>query len=867
MTKIERQSFNFPQNITKEVDIKDIVTIKTLNLKNKCLHLKVTIDTLQKKSYNAEILAEEIKQFTGAERVKITFILNTETNERSKEVTDQKSSLEKFKAYAELNEIQYSKSTLDKIEDIENNTDLKLITPSDSFTLEYVSIRGAIGLMDKNPERKEFEIDFTKFDDGLTILTGPFGAGKTTIIENCHPYPQMLTRVGSLKDHFCLKDSHRKLIYSDSKGKKYRISMIIDGVAKSVGTLYSVETKMPDSEVWMPLKSVDGSHDSYLNWCNNTFGSLAIYLRTAFFAKETVKSVPNLKVATKGDKMELFSILAGTDYLTTIKEQAKAQEDILKKELEKVRSQLDGYSEINEKLTDFNELIKTNKSLILENKDTLKSDEAELIKYEDLQKDYIAAVNSYDMYRTSLKECTTEETIISNKILQTKNNISGYRSHIADFESYKKAKSDYEDSVNQKKELTISSKEIQTKISETQRELDLKDVDYSSLSKKLLQLQSRQVQIDAELKALIKTKPVIKDTCPVCGGPLSDHKLEELKKELSDIETTITKLQSEQTDTMSEIEKVNGEIEKLDIDTTRGTLRTLNQQYSDISFKIQTLDDFMSSIDIVEITNILTNTESALSKEEDYLNELQNKQVSLKEKISDYESKLANLPTDYSDKVARLKRGIDYVKSELVRLETESDMAQKELDKLKDYEAQVNLIKEQETKIISDMNDYEIIQKAFGNNGIQALELDSAAPEIADIANSILSETYSDRFTVSFDTQRVTKDKKKVIDDFIINVFDSDSGRLKRLDLISSGEGALINQVLYYAFSVIRARRTGFCFRTRFLDEADGSLDSDARVVYLKMIESAHRHCNAKQTILITHSAEIKDLVEQKIEL
>ena len=108
---------------------------------------------------------------------------------------------------------------------------------------------------------------------------------------------------------------------------------------------------------------------------------------------------------------------------------------------------------------------------------------------------------------------------------------------------------------------------------------------------------------------------------------------------------------------------------------------------------------------------------------------------------------------------------------------------------------------------------------------------------------------------------------KRKIDDFIINVFDSRSGRMKRLDLLSKGEGTLIKQSLYYAFSVIRARRTGFCFKTRFLDEADGALDSDTRVKYLKMIEIAHKMCNATQTILITHSQEIKEIVDQKIEL
>jgi DNA repair exonuclease SbcCD ATPase subunit len=51
------------------------------------------------------------------------------------------------------------------------------------------------------------------------------------------------------------------------------------------------------------------------------------------------------------------------------------------------------------------------------------------------------------------------------------------------------------------------------------------------------------------------------------------------------------------------------------------------------------------------------------------------------------------------------------------------------------------------------------------------------------------------------------------------------------------------------------------------MDESDGDLDATGRVLYLKMIETAHKACNARLSILITHSSELKEIIEQRIEL
>jgi exonuclease SbcC len=76
--------------------------------------------------------------------------------------------------------------------------------------IKSLKLRGAIGIW-KGLGLDEIEIDFTVFEPGLVTITGKNGNGKSTILENLHPFRTMVSRSGSLESHFYLKDSHRIL--------------------------------------------------------------------------------------------------------------------------------------------------------------------------------------------------------------------------------------------------------------------------------------------------------------------------------------------------------------------------------------------------------------------------------------------------------------------------------------------------------------------------------------------------------------------------------------------------------------------------------------------------------------------------------
>ena len=106
-TKVTRVDFGFPQNITEFVTFDQIDTLKQKDFSNKRVHIKLTLDKLLKKTFNTETLRKELKEKTNAVDVKISFNYTTTSNIRSEKISGTKSSVEKFKLYADVNDVKY----------------------------------------------------------------------------------------------------------------------------------------------------------------------------------------------------------------------------------------------------------------------------------------------------------------------------------------------------------------------------------------------------------------------------------------------------------------------------------------------------------------------------------------------------------------------------------------------------------------------------------------------------------------------------------------------------------------------------------------------------------------------------------------
>lgn len=863
MTVVNRINFGFPVNVTEEIHMDDIEAFKKKNFSQKNLHLKIHIDSKLGKKFNSETFKNSIKDAVKCENIKIDYIYNNEAVDRSHTISDAKTSVEKFKEYAKLTELEYNDSVLVKIDNIQNSMMINQFIPNDTFELEYMSLRGAIGVWE-GQHKEEIEFNFCDgFSDGIILLCGPNGAGKTFCTEMMNPYNEHLSREGSLKNYFILKDSHKILIYRSSTGRKYKISMFIDGRSTSVMTIYKIEIMEPNSNVWTDGPEIK-SADDYKKWVKSVFGPKDLFLRTAFFTTKQIKSVPDLSVAGKTEKMNLFSTLAGIDYLSVFHEQAKLHIKDEEKIIEEIKGQLKDFDNIDERLAEIGEQIVNNSQELDNYKRLIAIDNEELELCNEEQKKYLIAAGAFDYMQTSLKEKEIKIEDNERAVAKIDVHIESINEDLEDIELYREQIAWYEENTALLKKLNIEKIDLDKERESARSKYDKALSVNRGIEKEIDTLKNEDYKLDVRINAINKSLPDLNETCPVCGAPLSAHKKEELEKELKISKDELISCNKQKKEIAKSIENKQKEIS--DISELQSVYQNINNKYLEVSNDIISINEYASQLDIDKAKDIVNNATTKVNELNNRKSEILKENETLTVEIEELRIKLEEMPTDYSDKIARLNRGILDSQQQIATLTAEISALEREKNALNQNETLVKKIRKEIKEHQDNIKDYIIIRDSFSNTGIQAIELDSAAPEISDITNSILHSSYGERFTIKFETKRDTKDKKKTIDDFVIMVFDSRSGNWKVLEDLSQGEGLWIKQALYYSFSVIRARRTGFCFKTRFLDESDSPLDStETRLLYLKMIEMAHQLSNASKTILITHSTEIKTMVDQKI--
>ncbi len=848
-TKVEQVSFGLPTYVTFYQRPDNF--IEGNSHQNEKTNFRFIFDCTkeERKQMNLKTYADETKERLRALSVKIEpNVIEGEAIQTS-EVSKRKSIVEKMTAYAKEKGLKIPKYAKEILQDIQDGTLAKLAYPQHSFELLSLSLRGAIGIRD-GQGKEEIEINFEKYEDGVICLSAPHGHGKSTLIENCHPYPKMLSRKGTLQDHFYLKDSHRILVYKDENGLFYKISMLIDGKTANGKVSYFVVTSK-NGEVWKSVEDVDGSSESYKKWVNENFGSIDVYLRTAFFAKEPTKDATDISDTTKSERMEFLSKLAGTDQLKEVSLIAREGAKSLIKEVEKIETEISVYSNYEDFIEQNDKNIETWKKELEAQEEliTITKDEVSELKVADAeyQKNIAIAESNkllYEQYQNQKNE--TESKCKSLEIA-----ISNY------------------DKVSQIKEKKLLLAETNKKIPEFQKktaakksEIDDVESEITKVRKEREQTSKKFHKLEIDIKVLKQQIVPVYGFCPTCGERLSAEKYAELSSVVKENESKLHQLIAEQNKYIVPEEKDDWTLAPLLLkkETLKDELGTLDCALIDMIDSVSDCNNFLEQWSEFD--------EYSDKSKEDLEGELSNYKV----QIEDLNSKLNNIVfdsciEDVSQKLKETEKRLSEEINRKAELIASIKTAEKSNEQYKKELASVES-KKFELKILQvKITAYNFIEDAFSNKGIPAVELRESAPEIANIANMILSESYGNKFTIRFGSSSDLNTKKKADEDFNIIICDNDNNDEKPIDWISSGEKIWIKQALFYAFSIVQMNRTGFNFKTRFIDESDGSIDGAARPKYLKMVETAHKYSNSRITLMITHSQEIKDIAQQIIEI
>ena len=149
---------------------------------------------------------------------------------------------------------------------------------------------------------------------------------------------------------------------------------------------------------------------------------------------------------------------------------------------------------------------------------------------------------------------------------------------------------------------------------------------------------------------------------------------------------------------------------------------------------------------------------------------------------------------------------------------------------------------------------YDTLATAFGRNGIPALIIENAVPQIDAEANRLLAKLTEGRLSARIDSLRATRSGglRETLD---ITVADETSER--PLESLSGGERQCVDLALRIALARLLAHRAGTRIETLILDEAFTALDAGHRQ---RTVEVLHGLLEEFSCLLfITHLQELAD--------
>ena len=160
---------------------------------------------------------------------------------------------------------------------------------------------------------------------------------------------------------------------------------------------------------------------------------------------------------------------------------------------------------------------------------------------------------------------------------------------------------------------------------------------------------------------------------------------------------------------------------------------------------------------------------------------------------------------------------------------------------------------------------YQELALAFGKNGIQALIIEDAIPQLDSDANELLARLTDNRMSLRLELGegRRVRGMGAPSEELRINVADEMGTRA--YETFSGGEAFRINFALRIALSRLLARRSGAPLPVLFIDEGFGSQDSAGQQRLVEAIQSIRSDFD--KIIVITHIDAIKEAFDTRIQV
>lgn len=732
------------------------------------------------------------------------------------------------------------------------------------------------------------DIDFTKLPAGLIAFVGPNGKGKTTTLDNLHPFRVFPSRTGSSFYDLCEgPDAQKELVFEH--GVVYRSVIHVDvDRKKQEAYLYR-----QDGSEWLSINK-DGKTTSYDAAIESVMGSEKLFFLSVFRAQN---SKP-LSAHTKGELKEIFEDLLGLDEIREKGEKAKEVKKHLLSVRDRLKGEIDGLSGIikekenKEKRfgTISGEMSSLDNECKLKEKESAETDSriagisAGIVKNEAAQA-AIARLKQEAARNDTKKQALfasrkTREAEYGKKIDEKTKKLERVRK-IADNGHVIREK------VEEEKGLSAALDELKrslTSLDEKERALSSKFVENG---KKLDALNiARKYAIEKAEKDMerAKAEALKLEGVPCLESPMSAackfiKDAVQAKDSLKSLEEALASAKAENpeiTGLAEEIAVLNAELTgiRAEMGLKKKETQALEEniagikKYTVLLSELETAESVLTELNN-ELAGLTDEKSQVLREVEKEIEEMGKTILSLHKEISIAElsvdaSLSATLISAQKEKAQKAKE-LNELRDSLSRLHAEYGAIEESLKNIRIADGRMKSLAEKTAAIDTDITEWAILEKALGRDGVIALEIDDAGPAISGIANELLV-CFGSKFAVKIETTRLKKDGSgDIIEVFDIRVIDTEQNEGKSLLDMSGGEKVWIEDAVTKAIGLYNKQQAGREALTLFTDEKDGALDAQKKKEYLLMKRRTLELGGYEREFFITHSTELQEMADARI--
>lgn len=765
-----------------------------------------------------------------------------------------------------------------------------------------LKLRGAIGIQ-KGLGLEEVSLDFRNFEPGLVALTGRNGSGKTTIMENLHPFRTMVSKDGSLATHFYLKDSYRILTF-EYDGSEYRSTILIDALTgKSEAYLHR------DGQ---PLN--DGKLTTYDEMITALLGSEELFFNSVFSGQKS-KGISALSASERRKLFyELLNLTRYEEYCDT----AKAQLRALEVEIAGIHGEMAAAATTATELSDLQELQKENdrkkedtnreieqkKDSIFFIQKSIIDTEALLTKLEEKQKQNLEYREMADKKRQQFFDTEAKHLSVEAErketIYQLEQEIRRYEKILANAGTIDESIARISQLREEIRGLKESNLNIQQLVIANNESYNSRKAILHAEEKKLTAREKEKYDLETKLNTLVndwnrasKSSHLIDEVpCEDEVGSRCKFLMDayESRKGLQEKEETINSLESELNNIREDIEMFRRD---LDInlqsleDEMNQKAAEFDQQLNNLAREINCRESELNKLQATnweQLRKELQDAQLIIEKHRNEINfisksiktaeaDFSRQSAEIRNEIQELESKIDDNPearkaaqATYESQKYSLQAGsrqLDNLLAALQELLRQDAALQVQLSAYEAKQQRTAELKEKLVQLEQQVKDWAFLVKAFDKTGIPVLKLENSGIEITSIANDLLS-LFENKFRIVFETTALTKDKKKLKETFDINVVEENG--VCEISNKSGGQQVWLETAIQLAISLV-VRQQGRNIRTSFLDEKDGALDAENAVSYIEMLRKAHDMSGVHNTFVITHRAELLGYIQQQVRL